>query len=100
MKSTISVQFGAAKASQTPFDLKFTSREVTAWGGLAPLKRMLDAMGCKEVVQSWDLPQPGSNRGYAPEQLMEQMGGSDWSAAARSAHAADFIRRVGRLRAG
>ena len=50
----------------TPFDLKFTSREVTAWGGLAILKRMLDGMGFKEALQSWDLPQPGSNRGYHP----------------------------------
>jgi hypothetical protein len=30
MKSTISVQVGAAMVSQTPFDLKFSSREVTA----------------------------------------------------------------------
>ena len=28
-------------AANDPFDLKFTSREVTAWGGLALLKRML-----------------------------------------------------------
>jgi hypothetical protein len=56
MKSTISVQFGAAMPAKTPFDLKFTSREVTAWSGLALLKRMLDGMGLKEAVQSWDLP--------------------------------------------
>ena len=30
---------------ETPFDLKFTSREVTAWGGLALLRRMLDGLG-------------------------------------------------------
>lgn len=45
-----------------PFDLKFTSREVTAWGGLALLKRMLDGLDFKEAVQRWQLPQPGSNR--------------------------------------
>jgi len=72
---------------ETPFDLKFTSREVTAWGGLALLKRMLDGMGLKEAVQSWDLPQPGSNRGYRPEQLIEQMIVSIWCGAARFAHA-------------
>ncbi|MBK6594240.1 MAG: hypothetical protein IPG23_16945 [Burkholderiales bacterium] len=43
---------------ETPFDLKFTSREVTAWGGLALLKRMLDGMGFKEAVQSWIYPSP------------------------------------------
>jgi hypothetical protein len=72
---------------ETPFDLKFTSREVTAWGGLALLKRMLDGMGFKEAVQSWDLPQPGSNRGYRPEQLIEQMIVSIWCGPARFAHA-------------
>ena len=71
----------------TPFDLKFTDREVTAWGGLALLKRMLDGMGFKDALQSWQLPQPGSNRGYAPEQLIEQMIVSIWCGAARFAHA-------------
>jgi hypothetical protein len=64
------VQFGVATPLETPFDLKFTSREVTAWGGLALLKRMLDDMGFQAALQSRDLPQPGSNRGYAPEQLI------------------------------
>jgi hypothetical protein len=72
---------------KTPFDLKFTSREVTPLGGLALFKRMLDAMGFKEAVGSWDLPQPGSNRGYRPEQLIEQMIVSIWCGAARFAHA-------------
>ncbi len=72
---------------ETPFDLKFTSREVTAWGGLALLKRMLDGMGFKDALQSWQLPQPGSNRGYAPEQLIKQMIVSNWCGAARFAHA-------------
>ena len=55
------------------FDLKYTSKEVTAWGGLALLKRMMDGLGLHEAIQSWDLPAPGSNRGYAPVQLIEQM---------------------------
>lgn len=70
-----------------PFDLKFTSREVSAWGGLALLKRMMDGMGFKEALQSWQLPAPGSNRGYAPEQLIEQMIVSIWCGAARFVHA-------------
>ena len=73
--------------TETPFDLKFTSREVTAWGGLALLKRMMDGMGFKSALQSWELPQPGSNRGYRPEQLIEQMIVSIWCGAARFAHA-------------
>ncbi len=74
-------------APPDPFEVKFTSREVSAWGGLALLKRMLDGMGFKSAVQSWELPQPGSNRGYAPEQLIEQMIVSIWCGAARFSHA-------------
>ena len=57
---------------EAPFNLKFTSRKVTAWGELALLKRMLDGMGLKEDLQSGGLPQHGSNRGCRPEQLTEQ----------------------------
>lgn len=69
------------------FELKFTSREVTAWGGLALLKRLLDGLNFKAALQSWPLPQPGSNRGYRPEQLIEQMIVSIWCGAARFVHA-------------
>ena len=34
---------------------------------------MLDCMGFKDALQSCQLHQPGSNWGYAPEQLIEQM---------------------------
>jgi hypothetical protein len=74
-------------AADDPFDLKFTSREVTAWGGLALLKRMLDGLDFKAALRDLKLPQPGSNRGYAPEQLIEQMIVSIWCGAARFAHA-------------
>lgn len=73
--------------SEIPFDLKFSSREVTAWGGLA----FLQCMGFKAEVQSSDLPQPGSNLDYRPEQLIEQMIVSIWCRTARFAHA-DFTR--------
>ena len=36
------------------FDIKFTTREVSAWGGLALLKQMMDGMGVFKAVQSWD----------------------------------------------
>ena len=67
-------------AAHDPFDLKFTSREVTAWGCLALLKRMLDALDFKAALQDLKLPQPGSNRGYAPEQLIEQIDSSAFGA--------------------
>jgi len=70
-----------------PFDLAFTSREVSAWGGLALLKRMLDALDFKAALRGMRLPPPGSNRGCAPEQLIEQMIVSIWCGATRFAHA-------------
>jgi hypothetical protein len=87
MKSMADLWRGNGMATQDTFDVKFTSREVSAWGGLALLKRMLDGLGFKAAMQSWDLPQPGSNRGYAPEQLIEQMIVSIWCGAARFVHA-------------
>jgi hypothetical protein len=68
------------------FEIKFTSREVSAWGGLALMKKMLDSMGFRSAATQWDLPQPGSNRGYAPEQLIEQLLVSIWCGACRFAH--------------
>ena len=38
-------------ATNDPFELKFTSREVTAWGGLALLKRMLDGLDFKAALR-------------------------------------------------
>ena len=81
---------------EAPFNLKFTSREVTVWGGLALLKRMLDGMGLKEDLQSGGLSQHGSNRGYRPEQLTGQMIVSIWCKAARFARA-DITRLDGTL---
>ena len=55
------------------FDVKFTSREVSAWGGLALLKRMLDGMDFKSAMQSWRLPSRAPTEARRPEQLLEQM---------------------------
>ena len=68
------------------FDVKYTTREITAWGGLALLKRMMDGMGLRQAVEDWSLPTPRSNRGYAPVQLIEQMIVSIWCGAARFVH--------------
>lgn len=69
------------------FAVSFSNREVTAWGGLALFKQMLDSMGFREAVSSWGLPEPKSNRGYAPRQLIEQFIVSIWCGACRFAHA-------------
>lgn len=41
-----------AMHTEQPFDFKFTSREVTVWGALALLKRMLYGMCWHAALQS------------------------------------------------
>ena len=74
-------------ATDSDFEMRFSNREVTAWGGLALLKRMLNVIGFRTAARSWDLPQPGSNRGYPPIQIVEQFIVSIWCGANRFAHA-------------
>lgn len=86
----------SSHGSSAGFDLRFTDREVSAWGGLALLKRMLDQMALGQALSGCDLPQPGSNRGYDPVQLIEQWIVSIWCGACRFAHA-DTVRMDGTL---
>jgi hypothetical protein len=65
------------------FKLRFTDKEITAWGGMGLMKRMLDRIGFQSAVESCELPQPGSNRGYAPIQLILQFMLSVWCGANR-----------------
>ena len=51
------------------------------------MKRMLDQMGFQQAASGWDLPPPGSNRGYPPVQLIEQWVVSIWCGACRFAPA-------------
>ena len=40
-----------ASETETPFEIKFTSREVSTWGGIALMKRMLDSMDFQKAAQ-------------------------------------------------
>ena len=68
------------------FDLRFSDKEITAWGGMAIMKRMLDHLGFDAALTTAELPQPRSNRGYRPEQLMTQFMLSIWCGANRFEH--------------
>ena len=54
------------------FSLRFTDREITPWGGLSLMKRMLEHLGFEGALRQCGLPLPGSNRGYSPIQLVTQ----------------------------
>ena len=68
------------------FELRFTDKEVTAWGGMGLMKRLLDYMNFDAALKLAELPQPGSNRGYRPEQLVIQFMLSIWCGANRFEH--------------
>ena len=78
------------------FSVSFSNREVTAWGELALFKQMLDSLGFREAVSGWGLPEPKSNRGYPPRQLIEQFIVSIGCGACRFAHA-ETVRMDGTL---
>ena len=69
------------------FELQFSDKLVTPWGGMALIKRMLDHLGFDRALLAAGLPQPGSNRGYRPEQLIVQMMLSVWCGGNRFEHA-------------
>ena len=52
-------------------EIAFTAKEITAFGGVSLLYKMLDNCHFKEALSSVGLPQQGSNRGKSPEQLID-----------------------------
>jgi hypothetical protein len=62
--------------------IEFTDKEITAWGGIAILQKMLDKMSFAEQLKSAPLPAQGSNRGYDPVQLIVSI----WCGASRYEH--------------
>ena len=55
------------------------------------MKRFIDQTGIREYLNELNLPQPGSNRGYAPEQIIESFWLSIWTGASRYIHC-DWLR--------
>ena len=68
------------------YELQFSDKEITPWGGMALMKRMLERMDMESILGRLALPQPGSNRGYKPEQLLQQFMLSIWCGANRFEH--------------
>ena len=54
------------------FDISYTSKEITPWGGIVFLKQMLQKMSFRELIEAnADLPQSGSNGGYKTSTIIE-----------------------------
>lgn len=75
------------KISSMEFDVSFTNKEITPWGGMVFMKQMLDKIGFKdEVLKCTDLPQPQSNRGHKVSTILEAFITSIWCGANRFMH--------------
>jgi len=75
------------KNSSMEFDISYTSKEITPWGGMVFLKQMLSKIGFREQINSClDLPQPNSNRGHKVSTIIEAFITSIWCGANRFMH--------------
>lgn len=69
------------------FSISYTDKEITPWGGMALLKKMLEKIGFREAIAGCShLPQPGSNRGYDPKVILESFITGIWCGANRFMH--------------
>lgn len=69
------------------FEISYTNKEITPWGGMVFLKQMLEKMGfCELIERNRDLPRPGSNRGYQTSTIIESFITSIWCGASRFLH--------------
>jgi len=67
-------------------EVQFVDQELTSWGGVAILKKMIDQSGFASCLEQLPLPGQGSNRGYPPVQLFLQFMSSLRCGADRYAH--------------
>ena len=66
--------------------IEFTDKEITFWGGIALLKKMIDKMSFIDLLKTCPLPAQRSNRGYDPVQIVVQFIISIWCGASRYEH--------------
>ena len=67
-------------------EIKYIDQELTSWGGISILKKMIDQSGFATYLSHLPLPEQGSNRGYPPVQLFLQFMSAVWCGADRYAH--------------
>ena len=68
-------------------DIRYTEKPITPFGGLITIQQFYERSGLKEAIASLPLPQPGSNRGYDPVDIVEGFLVSVILGARRLAHA-------------
>jgi hypothetical protein len=72
-------------------EIAYSDKQVTPFGGMVLLKRFIDKTGIIEKLSGLDLPEPGSNRGYESETIVQSFWLSIWTGASRYIHC-DWLR--------
>ncbi len=67
-------------------DWEFTDKKVTPWGGLRFFKEFVDKTGIKDELKSCGLPQPKSNRGFNPVDVIESFWVTVWIGGTKFVH--------------
>lgn len=71
--------------------VEYSDKPVTPFGGMSLLKRFIDKIGVDDFLDELPLPQPGSNRGYAPSDIIKSFWLGIWTGASRYIHC-DWVR--------
>ena len=66
--------------------IAYSEKQVTPLGGMSLMKRFIDQTGIRELLNTMDLPQTGSNRGYDPKHIIESFWFGVWTGASRCIH--------------
>ena len=80
------------------FEIEYSDEKVTAWGGMRLMKEVLERSGVSAVVGELALPEPGSNRGYEPQLVVESYLVNVWMGCYRMSHT-EVLRRDDTLKA-
>ena len=78
--------FWVIKSYIMEFKIAFTDKEISAWGGMVFMKKLIEKCGVLEILKGLDMPTQGSNRGYSPLQLIQAFWISVWCGANRFMH--------------
>jgi len=68
------------------YKIEFIDKEITPYGGFVLLKKMIDRSEILTFLSTLSLPQPGSNRGYKPVNVILSFMLSIWCGANRFIH--------------
>ena len=68
------------------YKIEFIDKEITPYGGLILLKKMIDKSELLDYLSTLSLPKPGSNRGFKPVDVILSFMISIWCGANRFVH--------------